>query len=294
MTAIPAWLRRTWLHLHWRNLRKIASSKVIQSAAVFPFIGYFVIINDYWKSFFEVPGPLKHFSWLEPQSKLFLVYLGLFFIGLAVVVYNMRCPFLIKQFENEESCARFYMQMANYTQVYSMLMALFGEPDESPNPVHREISNRYGEFSRDPEAWQKFVSSRREEIFQFYVQWYSSGDRERLGSILTCFILFAFGLIFLAIPSLETLLPSPDRCSRQYDISLIFHTEPILASAVVLAVHGCVGPKLALFVIPHRQRGMPPRAPRRRGRAPPAARCRPMSFSISMVGCRDGGLCLRS
>jgi hypothetical protein len=143
---------------------------------------------------------------IRPQSELFLVYFGLFLIGAGVVVYNLRCPFVIKYFENENACAQFYMQMASFGQVYAMLIGVFGLPDESPNPIHREIARRYDEFDRDPEAWQKFLSTRREEVFGFYVKWYGSQDSDSPASRAACSACLALGFLFLAIPSIDTFI----------------------------------------------------------------------------------------
>jgi hypothetical protein len=185
-----------WRHLHWRNLRKFARSKVVQSAAVFPFIGYFALINQKTASLLKPPETLAALFLLSPQRELFLVYFGVFLIGAGVVVYNLRCPFVIKHFENENACAQFY----------AMLIGVFGLPDESPNPIHREIARRYDEFNRDPEAWQKFLSTRREEVFGFYVKWYGSQDSDNPASRAACSACLALGFLFLAIPSIDTFI----------------------------------------------------------------------------------------
>ena len=193
-----------WRHVHWRNLRKFARSKAAQSAAVFPFIGYLAVINDKTKHLLEPPEELAHYFWITPLTQLLLIYFGLFLIGAGVIVYNLGCPFLIKRFEDENACAKFYMQMANFRQVYPMLIGLFGSPDESPNPIHREIERRNEEFSRDPEAWQKFLSTRREEVFGFYVKWYLSKDSDSPVSRAICFGSLTLGFLLLAVPSIAT------------------------------------------------------------------------------------------
>jgi hypothetical protein len=104
---------------------KCSQARSLQSAAVFPFIGYFALINDKTTSLFNHPEGLKGLFWFSPQSELFLVYFGLFLIGTGVVVYNLRCPFLIKHFRDENECAQFYMQMV-LGQVWAMLGNVFG------------------------------------------------------------------------------------------------------------------------------------------------------------------------
>jgi hypothetical protein len=56
-----------WRHLHWRNLRKFARSKVVQSAAVFPFIGYFALINQKTASLLKPPDTLAALFLLIPN-----------------------------------------------------------------------------------------------------------------------------------------------------------------------------------------------------------------------------------
>jgi hypothetical protein len=192
-------LRYAWRHFHWRNLRKVTHSKVVQSTALFPFVGYFAL-NEGAKNLLTLPEGIP--TLLEPNSKLFLVYFGLLLIGGGVVIYNLRCPYLIKYFEDENKCAEFYMKMASFGQVYAMLIALFGL--QTPNPIHREIENRYDEFSRNPEAWEKFVSSRPREFFGFYVGFYSSQDNDRPASRAICAALLALGFLCLSVPSIET------------------------------------------------------------------------------------------
>jgi hypothetical protein len=169
---------------------------------VFPFLGYFLLINEKTQSLLKPPEGLQF--WFSPQSELFLVYFGLFLIGTGVVIYNLRCPFIIKYFQDENACAQFYMQMATFGQVYPMLIGAYGLLDRSPNPIHREINRRYAEFSNDPVAWQNFLSTRREEVFGFYVHWYSSHYDDRPASRAACFAALALGFLFLAIPSVDT------------------------------------------------------------------------------------------
>lgn len=193
------------LHLsNWINLRKIAGSKVVQSSALFPFVGYFALINDYTKSFFDHSVVQLKFSVLTAEGKLFLLYFGLFIIGISVLLYNLRCPFLIKRFESEDSCADLYMKMADLGQVYAMLVGQFGVPSDSPNPTHRELGVRFEEFDRNPAVWQQFLSIHREEIFGFYVSWYNKEAHDRPVSRACCSAGFALGFLFISLPSLDT------------------------------------------------------------------------------------------
>lgn len=196
--------RLAWLPVHWSNLRLIASSKVVQTAALFPFVGYFALINDGTKSLFESTAKIAPDQWMSPHTKLFVIYFGLFLIGLGVLVYNLRCPLLIKRFENEEASAKFYMQMANIGQVYAMLLNVFENP--RINPTYREIEDRWEELSNDPEAWQKFLNSRREEIFQHFVRSYSMESSENPASRAMCAALLALGFLGLVVPSMDTFL----------------------------------------------------------------------------------------
>jgi hypothetical protein len=189
--------------LSWGNLRKIASSKVVQSAALFPFIGYLALTTDLSKGLIEQISIIKGLTLLSPQSRLFLIYLGLASIGFGVVIYNVRCPFLIKRFQDENALAQFYMQMAGFGQVYAMLIAVLGSPDASPNPMHREVHARFGEFSRDPATWQQFLSTHREEIFGFYVDWYSQQGMELPTSRVICAACLAMGFLLLSLPSFD-------------------------------------------------------------------------------------------
>lgn len=164
------------------------------------------MINGKTKNLWEPPKELAHYFWIPPQTQLFLVYFGLFLIGAGVIVYNLRCPFLIKRFEDENGCAKFYMQMASFWQVYAMLIGLFGLPEESLNPIHREIAQRSEEFRRDPEAWQKFLKTRREEVFGFYVKWYLREDNESPVSRAICLGCLTLGFLLLAVPSIVTFM----------------------------------------------------------------------------------------
>ena len=181
-------------------------SKAVQTASLFPFIGYFILINEKTESLLKAPEKLQPLLWLDPNRELFFVYFGLFLIGTGVIIYNLRCPFLIKNFEDGNACAQFYMQMASFGRVYPMLIALFGSPNRSPNPIHKEVQRRYEEFSNDPEAWQKYLTGRREEVFGFYVRWYGKRDEDRPASRAACCASLTVGFLFLAIPSVDTFI----------------------------------------------------------------------------------------
>jgi hypothetical protein len=118
---------------HWDNLKKFGKSRAAQLSILFPAVGYLVLLSDELLTFVQPFSPVESNDALPFKTKIYLIYFGLFSIALGTVAYNLRCPFTIKEFENETKCADYHMNLASAEDVWVMYLAVFGEARQSPN-----------------------------------------------------------------------------------------------------------------------------------------------------------------
>ena len=92
----------------WSVLRSVGNSHVVRLTILVPLIGYMVIFNERLLPYIELSktifgtsngleSPLSHGSW-----RLLFAYFGLTFVAIASVVYQFRCPQMVKTYATVE------------------------------------------------------------------------------------------------------------------------------------------------------------------------------------------------
>lgn len=98
---------------HWSRLRLIGLSKPVAMAAFAPLIGGLILFSDKVVQIL-LPSDLLPELTQGGLSKLKLTYFALFMIGLGALIFRIRCPDLIRDFES----SRAYQQEApNFTEI---------------------------------------------------------------------------------------------------------------------------------------------------------------------------------
>ncbi|WP_414474313.1 hypothetical protein [Microvirga sp. M2] len=95
---------------HWSELRSIGNSRIVQLAGIIPVVGYMILFNETLlelikSSPFYVPSSIDliespHASFLDKLNslRLYALYFGFFIIGIASLVYQWKCPSLVKKY----------------------------------------------------------------------------------------------------------------------------------------------------------------------------------------------------
>jgi hypothetical protein len=113
---------------------------MVQSTALVPLVGYLLIVNGGTIDFLNRNFDKYPIFLLHAQTRLFIMYYGLILLGLGVIIYNLRCPQPIKQFDNEDAYARNMMDSVVPGSVYAGIIARFGE-NPFHNPTYAEQHN---------------------------------------------------------------------------------------------------------------------------------------------------------
>jgi hypothetical protein len=91
----PGW------QVHWTTLRSVGNSVIVKLTILIPAIGYLIVFNDklvgYVDLISEVAG-LDDRSGLSVPPRLFQIYFGLCFVGIASAIYSLACPSIIKRY----------------------------------------------------------------------------------------------------------------------------------------------------------------------------------------------------
>lgn len=87
----------------WSKLKKFANSNPARLTVLAPLVGYLILFNAEIRKFLEIVFPIgvseASANWLQENNLTFL-YFGLVFYGLAVGVFSLFCPTMIKENES--------------------------------------------------------------------------------------------------------------------------------------------------------------------------------------------------
>jgi hypothetical protein len=171
----------------WAELRTLGNSKAVQASAIFPVVGYLILLSGQVTNFFDgglTSDPVQQKDWLTQlwQAKLYFVYFGLLLLGLGSALYQWRCPRLIKKHGDWE----------DYVRIDGPVM-----DTDALRAVRKSIQEAIGkEFFYTPE-------DQRSETMRAY---YSLLATAEVFTRFAVACLFYAGLALLAVPSIVTAL----------------------------------------------------------------------------------------
>jgi len=109
------------VNITWGNLKIIGQSKLVSMTIIIPLFGYIIFFNEQLISIIEVSNSyLNQFKiihtdiTLNNSNKLFYIYFGLSFLGIASILYKLVSPSLINE----------YKSMREYIDKEKMIMNL--------------------------------------------------------------------------------------------------------------------------------------------------------------------------
>lgn len=181
---------RTRIIPTWASLRSIGNSRAVQASAVFPIIGYLILLSSQFTSLFDggLLGETHHRSddaWGKIwELKLYFVYFGLLYLGAGSGLYQLRCPRQIKKHGDWE----------DYARVDGLAM--------SPGFIQSLCDIIDISYSRLMIANSDFTAVRNECLRKHYAV-LSAESKYSRGAVALC---FAAGLFLLSIPSIMTVL----------------------------------------------------------------------------------------
>jgi hypothetical protein len=143
----------------WISLRGVGNARIVQLSAIFPFVGYLILFNDEVSKFLSMAtldrgshGSLIDILW---PNKLYFLYFGLMFTGLASVIYQVRCPYIVKKHGDWADYVRIDGDSLSNAAAASLGEAVgrdYREDCRSENPDHVTMDYMRAWFRRQSEA----------------------------------------------------------------------------------------------------------------------------------------------
>jgi hypothetical protein len=181
-TATGAVLR-SFTVLHWDRLRTFGASRLVRSTLVVPVVGYLILFGSEFNEYFRLvvdpgaPDPVN-------ISRLYYLYFGFCCLALGSIVYTVRCP---KEVQDHGSAYDFVEK-----QFPIMHEARHGE-------MHYALEHELTWWSGpDTSAGFEVV---RKGVMRDYFELLE--ERRPFARLIT-FLLYAAGVVLVAIPSLST------------------------------------------------------------------------------------------
>ncbi|MGB6080237.1 MAG: hypothetical protein WBF99_12335 [Xanthobacteraceae bacterium] len=161
----------------WASLRSLGNSRIVQTAVIFPAIGYLILWNDQLHSLLSY-GRLDRASpsdgaieWIWSR-KLHFLYFGLMSLGIGSAIYSWLCPFIIKK----------HGDYSDYIREDGPTLSTF---------TIKRMGELFG-FPVGP-AGEVAMNNMKPEILR---HWYADQSRDKPIARLITFVMFALGLFF--------------------------------------------------------------------------------------------------
>lgn len=185
----------------WTALRAIGNSTAAKLSIFMPFIGHLILFNQYVSELFinlspsfGVGGGIS-FGW-----KMYFLYIGLFLMGVASSIYQLRCHQVIKRYSDKEDFVLSVSTTVTRRDIKEFLNAIRLSPEAADydfnyNLVKQQFDSRAGV----PESQQD--ESLRVDVMKMYYVVLADANALSRGIALTC---YAIAFACLAVPSADT------------------------------------------------------------------------------------------
>lgn len=191
----------TWVVPKWSSLRTIGNSTLVRLTILIPIVGYLLLLNANISDFFRLHADLLPDACAKSSScaqtywmaRLYLLYFGLTFCGVASSLYQIRCDPRIKAYDTPES----YVTAVRSVVADKDILAYQATIDRL-SPTTATSDFLIGQLS-DP--------ARAEQIkLGILGDLYRTLDSAFLTSRIAVSLLYGFGFLLVAYPSLQTLI----------------------------------------------------------------------------------------
>jgi hypothetical protein len=116
----------------WDELRRPGNHKLVQLTAVVPVVGYLILLNKelarYYALYFDADS-------LVISYRLYCLYFGFTFLGVASILFNFLCPKLVKEYGSAAAFVAAEERISDRARIRRMMDALIGErfKEQFPN-----------------------------------------------------------------------------------------------------------------------------------------------------------------
>lgn len=195
--------------LHWDRLGRLGRSRIMSLTILMPVIGYMILFNENVFSYLslkkEIIGggvsvsvePGVPLEWTT-SYRLYCLYFGLSFFGIASLIFKLCCPDLAQNYRHADSYienAMPYLTREKSGKLPSRISELKNELPSFTHSSHDYTSlTNYAKFVSDREAAEGAITNAMRERYVLTRALYP------VRRFLTA-ILYLVGMAFLAIPT---------------------------------------------------------------------------------------------
>lgn len=190
---------------NWSSLTKLGESKLVKMTMFIPIFGYLILFNENVIHFFSPTLEISNLNSslvenVDGKTKLYYIYFGLTFLGLATFLYQVTCPNLIKQYSSVRGYIKENVEFMTQNRVLSLSKHITEryEPHLITNKAISFIDNKNFDISSqtDSDNLRHFAI----DILQHFWNLNTWSNCLLRSMVL---ILFLIGFLCLLIPSVE-------------------------------------------------------------------------------------------
>ena len=197
----------------WSLARMVAVSRLPQSAALIPVVGYAILFSDAFKSLLDklwISGGVSLFS---VEARLLCLWWGAVVMAAGWVIYHWCCPKEVQRnatyvdFALEQRQSVSALRLVEAREAAQGILKQFHPGDTStmlfglwsPNEIYLASSKFSGSLSQitsAPETYREMMGDDRDKLFA--LQYFVKNHSKPTQCFLTCSLLFGGAFIFLA------------------------------------------------------------------------------------------------
>jgi hypothetical protein len=179
----------------WVRLRFVSNSTAAKATILVPLVGYLILFNEKVVEFLNLAKGIGSHEGAEVSYRLILIYLGLCFISLGVVVYGWLCPNEVKHYG---SASAFVQGDGPSLRGFVIDDIARGLENSGQRPRLQIISDALNEKIRRQVANED--DSERYRIEMLHLHFEHLNESHPIGRRV-CFSAYVIGFGLLAIPS---------------------------------------------------------------------------------------------
>jgi hypothetical protein len=202
------------IRVPWSRLRGIGNSAAAKATILMPLVGYLVLFNGEfvaWLQLHQTVGDVVTSGATEAALgwRLLCLYYGLMLVAIATIVYTVRCPWICKRYADAIECARDTDEIHSSASAFSSLIRELRQivsssrraPDRVLEAANGEL-RLIGSKDQDEGAWDSIgANERSSRVQRLLAAKYNLEDYSRPLARIAVAVLYAIGLLLLAIPS---------------------------------------------------------------------------------------------
>jgi hypothetical protein len=191
----------------WSALRALGDSKVIKLTCLTPFLGYVIVLSDYFMTLLTQVN--SYLSLSKPEeaaiSNAYFMYFGLLSLGVASGIYALFAPNLTKEYQS----IRCYLNENIDYVTLSKLVGLachvkkeFTQKDKEEHTIFGRINSFEQVTNENSSSFTKELRTLSVDLFSHF--WNQTAYSKKIIRVLIT-MFYAIGFILLLVPTMKLL-----------------------------------------------------------------------------------------